>query len=48
MKKSLVSVLGIKESTVGINFTSGEGFNTFSREEAIQAFAIISLTKKNR
>ena len=46
IKESLAILLNISINQVGITFTSGEELTPFGRGEAIQAFSIVSLTKK--
>lgn len=46
IKEKLAMLLNINLNQVGITFTSGEDLTAFGRGEAIQAFSIVSLSKR--
>lgn len=43
MRRKIAHLLGISESDIGINASSGEKMTAFGKGEGIQAFAIVSL-----
>lgn len=45
MKHNLSKLLGINENKIGITVTSGEDLTPFGKGQAIQCFAIVSVTK---
>ena len=45
MKRRIAALTGVRESDVGITFTSGEGLSSFGRGEGILAQAVVSLVK---
>lgn len=47
MKESIAALLDVPSGAVGINATTGEGMTPFGKGEGIQAFAIVSLVKRD-
>jgi 2-C-methyl-D-erythritol 2,4-cyclodiphosphate synthase len=48
IKGRLAEILKIEKGRIGINATTGEDLTAFGRGEGIQAFAIVSLMKKEK
>jgi len=46
IKKSVASMLSLRESDIGLTATTGEGLTAFGRGEGIQAFVIVSAVKR--
>lgn len=46
IRKALAPILKLKESDIGVNASTGEGLTAFGKGEGLQAFAIVSLIKK--
>ncbi|MDR0331430.1 MAG: 2-C-methyl-D-erythritol 2,4-cyclodiphosphate synthase [Chitinispirillales bacterium] len=45
IKKSVASIVGLPENSIGLTATSGEGLTDFGLGEGIQAFAVVSATR---
>ena len=46
MRRKIAHLLGISETDIGINASSGEKMTAFGKGEGIQAFAIVSLDRR--